>query len=716
MSRRFVPAGACLLLATTFFSSTPALATDDGSCEGRLKLEADIVSYHFNEQSVRADGDVKLKRDGYLLSTSVLTYRRDTGRIEIRKPFTVKTPDESLLRGDEANFDEQLANATITGILARIANTSGTLRAAEAVWDGRDKLHLRQAAYSACPISSSNALPAWGFIADEITHDRPSRDLIFRNTFLRVLGFPVLWLPWLRIPDPTVERRTGWLLPTLHSKSAYGLAIRTPYHFAFAADRQATLTPFITARDGLILEADYEQLYTAGHLKASASVTHNRLPNSPASNGQGHVFFDVRVPRGSAGTYGAEVRLAASKGYLRRYDYSEEDRLLNRLYFERYDSSRIFEAEMLAFQSQRESEDNKTLPRLLPEIRARRLFDNLDIIGGSLTINSSGRLLQRQTGRNVSSLEAGSEWNRTLTLPKGLRLALHGDVRASRYWINDNTKTSNPKSTVSRAFAEAGFRLSWPLLRTDSLSSKWLEPFVQVIRAASPKQQNIPDEDSVAMEFTELSLSSWNRFPGRDRIEPGVRATVGLHYQHKMSTGTKLRFSGGQVFRKLPTDLFPDRSGIGGLASDLVGGWRLTRQGTHAYDFGQRFRVDSRLRMQSNEFSLQANWGQLRLNSTYVYFRDDPQNNAVASAIRSEWQTTIGFPVDRHWDTTLHYRQRLGREQSITVGGSFVYSHPCFNLRFDIERDFNESINAPSGTEISVYLNLLTLGEPSSEE
>jgi len=38
----------------------------------------------------------------------------------------------------------------------------------------------------------------------------------------------------------------------------------------------------------------------------------------------------------------------------------------------------------------------------------------------------------------------------------------------------------------------------------------------------------IPDEDSLDLEFTDANLFSINRFPGVDRLEGGVRANLAL--------------------------------------------------------------------------------------------------------------------------------------------------------------------------------------------
>ena len=50
-------------------------------------------------------------------------------------------------------------------------------------------------------------------------------------------------LPFFSAPDPTVKRKTGFLVPTYSISSVYGYGVAVPYYLALAPDYDATFTP-----------------------------------------------------------------------------------------------------------------------------------------------------------------------------------------------------------------------------------------------------------------------------------------------------------------------------------------------------------------------------------------------------------------------------------------------------------------------------------------
>ena len=95
---------------------------------------------------------------------------------------------------------------------------------------------------------------------------------------------------------------------------------------------------------------------------------------------------------------------------------------------------------------------------------------------------------------------------------------------------------------------------------------------VQVVLApggANPDE--IPNEDSLDFEFDDTNLFSLNRFPGRDRVDPGSRVDYGLKWTANGEEGGFVSAFLGQSYRLNEPDIFPEGSGISDQLSDLVG-------------------------------------------------------------------------------------------------------------------------------------------------
>ena len=64
--------------------------------------------------------------------------------------------------------------------------------------------------------------------AARIIHDQGEKMIYFEDARIEFFGQPLAWLPYFSAPDPTVKRKTGFLMPTLSSSSVYGEAIEYP--------------------------------------------------------------------------------------------------------------------------------------------------------------------------------------------------------------------------------------------------------------------------------------------------------------------------------------------------------------------------------------------------------------------------------------------------------------------------------------------------------
>src|SRR5262249_15718520 len=76
---------------------------------------------------------------------------------------------------------------------------------------------------------------------------------------LEFFGVPFLYMPYFSAPDPTVKRKSGFLVPTYSTSTVYGAGVSVPYYWALAPDYDLTVTPMITSRQGPLLQAEWRQ-------------------------------------------------------------------------------------------------------------------------------------------------------------------------------------------------------------------------------------------------------------------------------------------------------------------------------------------------------------------------------------------------------------------------------------------------------------------------
>ena len=75
---------------------------------------------------------------------------------------------------------------------------------------------------------------------------------------MKIYDVPVLYFPKFFHPDPTVDRRTGFLQPHLNNSKTLGSSLFMPYFKTLGADRDFTFKPTIF-EDSLFYKNEYRK-------------------------------------------------------------------------------------------------------------------------------------------------------------------------------------------------------------------------------------------------------------------------------------------------------------------------------------------------------------------------------------------------------------------------------------------------------------------------
>src|SRR5439155_20014407 len=90
--------------------------------------------------------------------------------------------------------------------------------------------------------------PLWQIKSRRTTHDERKGVLKHEDATFQFAGQDILTLPYFTQPDPTVKRRTAFMMPLATFKTLYEAAVTAPYLINLAPDHDLTLEPMITSR------------------------------------------------------------------------------------------------------------------------------------------------------------------------------------------------------------------------------------------------------------------------------------------------------------------------------------------------------------------------------------------------------------------------------------------------------------------------------------
>ena len=72
-----------------------------------------------------------------------------------------------------------------------------------------DKTTITKGIFTSC--KNSNNCPSWSITSKKIIHDKKKKEIHYKDAWLRIYNAPVLYFPKFFHPDPSVERKSGFL-------------------------------------------------------------------------------------------------------------------------------------------------------------------------------------------------------------------------------------------------------------------------------------------------------------------------------------------------------------------------------------------------------------------------------------------------------------------------------------------------------------------------
>jgi LPS-assembly protein len=236
-----------------------------------------------------------------------------------------------------------------------------------------------------------------------------------------------------------------------------------------------------------------------------------------------------------------------------------------------------------------------------------------------------------------------------------------------------------------------------------------IEPIAQVFYSRALGDEVIPNEDSQLPELDRSNLFSGDRFPGRDRVETGLRANLGVSYTLRDADGWVLSTTFGQVVRDTRVDDFSEGTGLAGRWSDYVGAVAL--EFPPSFRLVNRALFDPENGIRRNEFAFAYEGDRGAARATYVYIVPDlgnpilgpqPETNDVSLDAR--------YRLLRNWEIRANWRFDAATGRTLRAGGGIAYGNDCAVFDLSASRRNTSSSNVPPATTVGFSVRLAGLG------
>lgn len=674
-----------------FLLMFPTLALSQGAAT----LVADTVTIQGDTQLV-ARGNIEVFYDGTRLSASQVIYDQTSDRLTITGPILIQTPDGTILTADQASLDPKLENGMLRG--ARLVLNQQLQLAATQIdrIDGRYS-QLYKVAATSCKVCGTQS-PLWEIRAKKVVHDEDAQQLFFTDAQFLIRGTPVFWLPRMRLPDPTLTRATGLLIPTLRTTDLLGTGVKIPYFIRIGDHRDVTLTPYLST-ETRTLQAQYRQAFMRGNLTIDAAISEDTLKTDTRS----YLFADGTFDLGQGFGLTFDIESASDNAYLLDYDFSNKDRLDSAVTVLRVRDADLTQANLTYYQTLRDDEVSASLPPITGSLS----YENRVALttGGTFRYGASADTAYRygstdgDSARDVARTSANGSVTRNWITNAGFVLRADAGVRADWYAVNDDTNYDNGLRVVPNV----GLTLRYPLATTTTNGAQHLlEPTI-ALSWSDAYGVTPPNEDSTRSELDQANLFDSSRFSGDDAVEVGAQAAIGVTWTRIAAQGATSTLTFGRVMRDTNNTAFNPSSGLDGPSSDWLLAGQYADKSGFEIDARTLFDDDASLTRAATRLGWQNGW--LDLNAAYIWQAADATESRPDAV--SEWTLDSRFQVASAWAVNFETRYDLANDQPAVARVGMQYKNECVTVDLSVSRRYTSSTTVDASTSygLSVSLN-----------
>ncbi len=574
-------------------------------------IETNFAEYNENTKIFKSIGYTKIiTSDKYIIESEDITFDNKNSFIKSENKTTINDQDGNLIYLE--NFDYQTKNNIFKSIgFVEITDSSqnkyefsqiyidtqkkeilGTdIKAfmndnnfkineenkprifSNAVKINNEKSDFSKSIFTICNYRKDDKCPPWTIQASKMLHDNKKKTIYYDNAIIKVYNIPIFYLPKLSHPDPTVDRRSGFLAPSFSDTKNLGSGISIPYFMNLGNDKNFTITNKFYVSENPLFLGEYHQAFKNSYFLTDFGYTkgYKKTSNSKKAGEKSHFFskFSKNFRNDdSDSTLNVSIQNTSNDKYLKLYkidsnlvDYNT-DVLENSLNYTLQSDDTFFGLNASVYETLNETFNDK-YEYILPEITIdKNLISNNKI--GNLDLQSNFKTHNYDTNRLTNFFINDLYWNyNEIDFKSGYKGKILGNLKN----INYETKNVDlyKEETTSELFGALGYLTEIDLIKKIGNASHLFKP--KILFRYSPGSMRKEESGS---KLDPISAFSIDRLNNINNFETGFTSTVGFDYKIEKSN-KNFDFSVAQIISDKENKKMHTKTSMDEKLSDLVG-------------------------------------------------------------------------------------------------------------------------------------------------
>ena len=741
--------------------------------DGQMLVQATEVNYDYTNSRVAAVGSVQIYYNGATLEADKVIYDQKTKRLHAEGNVRLTDVDGKITYAHMLDLSDDYRDGFVDSLRLETADQT-RMAATRADRTGGDITIFQNGVYTACAACKDNPKkpPLWQVKGARIIHNQTEKMLYFEDARLEFFGQPIAYMPFFSTPDPTVKRKSGFLIPSYSSSSRYGVGVEVPYYFALAPDYDLTVSPRYTTKQGLLAQAEFRQRLINGAYEIRAygirQDDKGQFVSEPGYRDfRGGIDTKGQFALNDKWVWGWDAVAVSDKSFF--FDYGlgpyknalnafllTPDTGLSQIYLTGVGNRSYFDARVMHFLGYSAADNQSQIPVVHPVIDYSNVL-NRNILGGEFSYKANFTSLSRQTASfdainptallsgwclptsadptkkmpsncllrgipgDYTRLTAEVEWRRSFTDSIGQIFtpfaSLRGDVISAN--IDNQPGVSNylpvGSTQTARLMPTVGLEYRYPFINVQPWGTTTIEPIGQlIIRPNEPSAGRLPNEDAQSFTFDDSNLFRVDKFSGYDRVEGGGRANVGVQATTQFDRGGFINVLFGQSYQLFGLNSFAVQDLTNtGIASGLETA-RSDYVGRIAYQPNKIYSLIARTRLDEatgavRRFELEGRANFDRFQLSLLYGNYDKQPELGFLNRREGIVGTGSIKVAANWMLSGGLRYDITNQ---TVNQYIVgagYVDDCFIIAANYITDYAYT-NANSTTPVTDHRIMLQIG------
>ncbi len=511
------------------------------NAEEKVKIYADEIKVDETNNKVRASGEaVAINEDDIKIKSDNLIYDKNNNLLKANGNVVINDQMNNTFFLDELNATNDFNTISGNSIKVRLHDNSRIIGSS---FNKKDEISIvENAEYTPC--NEENYLikncPGWKLKSKKIYHDSENKTIHYDHAQIQLFNVPVFYLPYFSHPDPSVKKRSGFLMPTIQTDNQLGESFSIPIFLNLNSNRDLTFTPNIQTTSNNFYNFDYRHLSKSFELEINTSIDDNN-DNSGTSN---HLFLKSKILN-SYGNLNTFLRTSNNDTYMRKNKINSLTVLKSGIEFDRDVNDTFFLIETLGYKHL--TAEDQQWEYLYPNVIFNINKIGKNVFEGNVSMNNKLSFRKNLNENYVSLASSQLNWSNQ-NLNKDLGFISDNEANLRIISISIDEKSKSDTSNI-RIYPQFSSKISYPLLKSTALFNQTVTPIIMPIVAP---YNNYTEAQTV----TNSNLFSSNRATSINQWESGPRINYGIEWFVNVENGTDIKTVIGQNYRfnKLSND------------------------------------------------------------------------------------------------------------------------------------------------------------------